>query len=91
MDYLLLTYDIKGRSAPGQLILDIIGQRWNPRKVAHAIVRHEFPSLCPEKMQGREWCAEQVLERFGISNLQYKFVRASPVGEAGDEGAAVST
>ena len=75
MDYLLLTYEIEGRSIPGQLILDFIGQRWNARKVAHAIVKHEFPSLCPDKMQGTEWSAEQVLERFGIRNLQYKFVR----------------
>lgn len=90
MDYLLLTYEIEGRPIPSQLILDFIGQRWNPRKVAHAIVKHEFPSLCPARMQGTEWSAEQVLQRFGISNLQYKFVRAS-VGEAGDEGVTVST
>ena len=66
MDYLLLTYEIEGRSVPGQLAIDFIGQRWNPRKVAHAIARHEFPGLCPEKMSGNEWCAEQVFTRFGI-------------------------
>jgi len=76
---LLLTYEIEGRLAPGQLVIDFLGQRWNPRKVAHAIARHEFPTLCPEHMQGNEWCEQRVLERFGIRNVRYRIVQQSKV------------
>jgi len=77
MSYMLLTYEIEGRSVPGQLVLDFIGQKWSRRKLVHAIVRHEFPSLCPEKMRGSEWSADEVLERFGISNIQHEFTHAN--------------
>lgn len=75
MSYLLLTYEITGGPMSRQLALDFLGQRWTRRKLVHAIVRHEFPSLCPEKMQGSEWSTDEVLERFGIRNLQHEFVR----------------
>ena len=77
MRYLRLTYDVTGRSAPGELILDFIGQRWTRRTVLHAVARHEFSELCPEKLRGEEWSAERVQERFGITDLKYTFVQDS--------------
>ena len=75
MRYLRLTYTLTDRQAPGELIIDFIVQRWTLRTVLHAVVRYEFPELCPEKMRGEEWSADRVQERFGIANLRYEFLQ----------------
>ena len=75
MNCLRLTYTISGKSFRRELILDLDSQRWTARKALHFIVRHEFPSMAQEKMNGPEWNEEQVLTRFGISNLEYLCVQ----------------
>jgi len=73
MSYLKLTYTIAGKSLQ-VITLDLLGQRWSARTMMQAIIKHEFPALRSEKMVGKEWAAERVVERFAITDIQYAFV-----------------
>lgn len=76
MDYLRVTYICLEKNTSGELLLDLRSQRWTARKVAHAIIRHEFPLTAGEPMNGDGWSADRALGKFGIGEVKYTYLHA---------------
>jgi hypothetical protein len=67
MDLFVITYRLGGEPLPRTLYLNVHAKRGSARSVVRTLISYEFPSVELPEMKFRDWNAEEILGRFGIS------------------------
>jgi hypothetical protein len=74
MDLFHISYQITGSSSQRELLLNVRAKRWSERNVIRTVIKNEFPAAVLPPMKFKQWEAEKILESFGISNYQIRYL-----------------